>query len=457
MTSLDQLQIISSSLEEIITRWRGQHIRRVVCEVPDLHGLSRSRMVPLDALQEVIEQGLGMYGGMVVADSQSAIIAGTHYNEEKRYANAFLVPDLSTATVLPWIPHTARLICDLAWQDGTPLAAAPRQVLRQVVQRLETLGYSVRIALEYEFYLLDESLEHTVNADHHIFHTPRNVAVPVIERLLDDLPQVGIEVLATNGEYGPGQFEITSRPQDPLRAADQGFTLKQAVKMVAVQCGYSATFMTRPFQEHSASGGHTHLSLYAHDGSDVFTDETGHTQGLSKIASHVIAGMLTHAPAVMALTAPTPNCYHRVAPHLFAPISSSWGIDDRTAMVRVKRNQQGHIHLENRQPTAISNPYLATAAVLAAALLGLQEARLAPAFQEEPAESRDAPALPTTLEQALEALERDSALKAIVGEELVHIFLTVKRSELVRRDQTIQEHMRDVERAWERAEYLRTF
>jgi glutamine synthetase len=168
------------------------------------------------------------------------------------------------------------------------------------------------------------------------------------------------------------------------------------------------------------------------------------------VAYYFAQGMMKHANAAMALMAPTPNCYHRFVPHHFAPSNISWGLEDRSAMIRAKNSRDNRTHLENRLPTGLSNSYLAIAAVVAAGTLGLKDAQMPPPLVEGLAESSDrfAP-LPPTLDEALHALEQDEAFRSMLGDEFVQIFTTIKRSELAR----LKAHVTD----WERDEYLEMF
>ena len=143
------------SLDEILARWERAGIRSVLFELPDMHGASRSKLIPINRASGYAQKGLNMYGGTVSLDSSSFVVENTKYNEEKRYADQVLFPDLSTAAVVPWLNNTARLICDTYWADGTPLHAAPRHVLRNVLDELDKLGYRAVVGLEYEFYVLD--------------------------------------------------------------------------------------------------------------------------------------------------------------------------------------------------------------------------------------------------------------------------------------------------------------
>jgi len=438
------------SLDVLLADWEGKGIRNVLFELPDMHGVARTKIVPINKVQGFAEKGLNMYGGTVALDTRSFVISGTKYNEEVNFADQALIPDLSTAAIVPWMSQTARLICDTYWADGTPLHAAPRHVLRRALAELDKLGYRAVFGLEYEYYLLDPSTLQPIFEGLHIFNTMRNVAVPVTERIVELMQEIGIDIITANAEYGPGQFEINYGPQEGLRAGDLGFTFKNGVKYIARQMGYHATFMTKPFTDQSANGAHTHISLVSKEsGENAFLD-TNDEHGLSKAAYYFAQGMMKHANAAMALMAPTPNCYHRFVPHHFAPSNISWGLEDRSAMIRAKNSRDNRTHLENRLPTGLSNSYLATAAVVAAGVLGLKDQQMPPQLVEGLAESSDRfEPLPTTLDEALNALEKDEAFRNILGDEFVQVFTTMKRSELAR----LKAHVTD----WERDEYLEMF
>jgi glutamine synthetase len=440
----------ATSLDQLLAYWEEQGIRNVLFELPDMHGVARSKIVPLNKVRGFAEKGLNMYGGTVSLDSRSFVVSGTRYNEEVKYADQVLKPDLSTAAIVPWMNNTARLICDAYWADGTPLMGAPRHVLKRVVAELDKLGFQAVVGLEYEFYVLDPVTLKPIFDGLHIFNTSRNVAVPLTERIVELMPEIGIDIITANCEYGPGQFEINYGPHEAIRAGDLGFTFKNGVKMIANQLGYHATFMTKPFSDQSACGAHTHISLVSNsEGENAFLDNENE-HGLSLAAYHFIQGVLKHANASMALMAPTPNCYHRFVPHHFAPINVSWGLEDRSAMLRAKNTRDSRTHLENRLPTALSNSYLATAALIASGILGLKEAQMPPAPIQELAESQSSfDPLPTTLDEALDALERDEPLRELLGDEFVQIFTTMKRSELAR----LKAHVTD----WERDEYLEVY
>lgn len=445
----------SQKIDVLHKDWAQHGIRYVLFELADMSGMPRSKIVPLIRWPQYALNGLPMIGVTVTVDSGSNLVPETHYSEERNYGDSILKADLDTADIASWMPHTARVICDPYWPDGTPLQASPRYVLRRVLKQLEEAGYSALVALEYEFYLLrDAASQQPAFEGLHIFHNARNTASPVTARIMDALQYMGIDPLTCNCEYGPGQYEITYTPRIGMQAGDNGFTFKQVVKAIAHEQGYHATFMTKVFPEHSASGAHIHLSLLNERDENAFVD-TGDKHGLSDLAYYFIQGMLKHAPATLALMAPTPNCYQRFAPHSFAPVNLSWGLDDRTALVRAKSSGDADTHLENRLPSALSNPYLAIAAAIAAGLQGIRDAERPHEPIHEPAgESDRFEPLPASLGEALSALERDEAMRAALGEEFTDIFIKAKRQELARQQEHVQQQIQAAEHEWQLREYL---
>jgi glutamine synthetase len=233
-----------------------------------------------------------------------------------------------------------------------------------------------------------------------------------------------------------------------LAGADKAFTFKNAVKEIVHRLGYHATFMSKPWGDRAGSGCHYHISLLDRKtGKNVFLDKKG-KHGLSAVCTAFVQGVLDHAPAMMPLINPTPNCYHRLKPHTFAPSNISWGVEDRSALVRVKATGDEATHIEMRGAAAISNPYLTASAVLAAGLLGvkakakIQEMSADVPSEDNPKFAKFAP----NLERALADLEADEEMTKLLGPDLVHVFTTVKRYELAR----FHAHITD----WERSEYM---
>ena len=441
-----------SEVTEILERWRTDGIGFVRFELPDMHGISRSKTIPIAHAADYAERGLNMYGGTSVLDTRSDVVPGTLYHEERGYGDQLLFPDPDSAAILPWADRTARVICDARWYDGTPLAATPRHVFRRALEKARAMGFEPLMGSEFEFYLLTADTHEPLFEGYHIFNTLRNDFVPTIRRIVEEMPQVGVDIITANCEYAGSQWEINFAPGRGTAGPDDAFTFKNGVKEIAKQDGYLATFMTTPWAGHSGSGCHTHLSLLSADsGENAFADP-GDPQGMTGACRSFIAGLLTYARAIDAVIAPTVNCLRRRRRHTFSPTNISWGLEDRSALVRVKGGAPASKHIEYRAPSALSNPYLVGAALIQAGLRGIEEGLLAPDPSRPgvPAEEDESfEKLPLELEESLDALEQEPATKEFFGEEFVTAYAAMRRYELAR--------VKDWVSDWERTEYLEMF
>ncbi|HXW78825.1 MAG TPA: glutamine synthetase family protein [Acidimicrobiales bacterium] len=438
------------TIYDVFERWREAGVRNVRFELPDMHGTSRSKIVPIGPAARYAQHGLNMYGGTVVLDSRSDVVPGTLYNEEVAYGDQLLWPDPATAAIVPWAEATARVICDAAWPDGRPLEAAPRYVFKRVLDRCHRLGYEVLMGIEPEFYLLDATTKTPLFDGHHIFNTPRNTHVPLIERIIAQMGHFGIDLITANCEYAGSQWEINFSPALGVTGPDIAFSFKNGVKEMAQRDGFIATFMSKPFASSAGSGAHNHMSLIdVGNGRNAFADPDNEW-GLSKTGRSFIAGQLRSAKSIYALLAPTVNCMKRRRPHTFSPTNVSWGIEDRSAFVRVKRGQPEQVHVENRAPTGLSNPYLVGAALLGSGLLGVEEQLDLEPPANAPAEEDPTKApLPSTVSESLALLESDERLSDMLGPEFLQAYIVMRRYELAR----FADHVSD----WELAEYLELY
>jgi glutamine synthetase len=438
-----------AGVNEVLEDWSRQGITRVRFELPDMHGTSRSKIVPIAHAGEYAERGLNMYGGASVLDTRSDVVGGTLYNEEVGYGDQLLFPDPDTAAVVPWAEATGRFICDSSWYDGRTLEATPRAVFRRVLERSRAMGFEPVMGSEFEFYLLDAQTKQQLFSGYHIFNTVRNTWVPTIERIVELMPQMGVDIITANCEYGGSQWEINFGPGRALAGPDNAFTFKNGVKEIAKGDGYIATFMSKPFTGQSGSGCHTHMSLVdVNSGKNVFGDPDD-PQGLSDLGRWFIAGLLRHAKAIDSLGAPTVNCLRRRRRHTFSPTNISWGYEDRSALLRVKGGSPESKHVENRAPTAMSNPYLVGAAMLAAGLQGIEEQASPPPPSKPGAPAEEDPELdplPTLVEDSLAELESEPMCKEFFGEEFITAYTAMRRYELAR----FHDHVSD----WETEEYL---
>jgi glutamine synthetase len=436
--------------EQVFASWREQGIRNVRFELPDMHGTSRSKLVPIEHAPRYAEAGLNMYGGTVVLDSRSDVVPGTLYNEEIAYADQLLRPDPTTASIVPWIESTGRMICDAYWDDGRPLKAAPRHVFRRVLDRCRELGLEPMVGIEPEFYLLDGETKQRLFEGYHIFNTVRNTYVPLVERIVGEMRTFGVDIITANCEYAGSQWEIVFGPSTGMAGPDVAFGFKNGAKELAHQEGLIASFMSKPFADSAGCGAHNHIGLLHRESHENAMADPDHEWGLSSTGRSFIAGQLRHARAIYTLLAPTVNCLKRRRTHTFSPTNVSWGLEDRSAFVRVKGGDVSSKHVENRAPTGLSNPYLACAALLGAGVLGIvDELELEPPAARPAEEDESKPKLPTTVEESLAALEADERIVELLGEEFVRAYGVMRRYEL----QRFADHVTD----WELEEYLELY
>jgi glutamine synthetase len=348
-------------------------------------------------------------------------------------------PDLATMRPVPWEPGVAHVIADLYNPDGSSSEESPRAVLKRVVDKFAELGMRPIVGPELEFYVLEPDPTNS-NGWRRYGEGTGNVYVSGLKgdpenTLLASLRQLGaydIDVVAANHEFSSGQFEINLWHSEAVDAADRAFRLKTAVQELARRNGRMATFMAKPFNDEGGSGFHIHFSTLDDDGKPLFDDPDGE-DGLSDIARSAIAGVLAHAPALAAVHNPTINSYKRFGPDTLAPWLIDWGLDNRSAMLRVPPERGRASRMELRLGDASANPYLAVAALLAAAYLGIRDGLEPPAKLEGYGyDTSKADMLPTDLGTAIDALEQDEDIAKILGPAFVSSFVAYKRDELQR-------------------------
>jgi glutamine synthetase len=404
----------------------------------DVIGSERARDVLVNGFARTVEDGLA-FCRSVYATTPLGDTVPIEGGLDDGLPDVIAFPDLSTIKPLPWEPGVAHCLADVYDPDGTPSPLSPRNVLKNVVERFATLDMVPMTGPELEFYLLERD-EQTPTGWRRYGEATGNVYVAgrrgdpenLLLRSLRHLGGYGLQVVTANHEFGSGQFEINLWYSEALDAADRAFRFKSAVKELARQEGKLATFMGRPFNDEGGSGFHIHFSTWTSDGIPVFDDPDDEV-GLSATARSAIAGVLAHAPALAAICNPTINSYKRLGPDSFAPWLIDWGLDNRSAMVRIPPERGRASRLEFRLGDAAANPYLAIGGLLGAAFLGIKD-KLEP---PDPLEGygynpEKAARLPHDLSSALEALQADTDLAEILGPAFVSMFVTYKRDELER-------------------------
>jgi glutamine synthetase len=265
------------------------------------------------------------------------------------------------------------------------------------------------------------------------------------------LDNLNIGAFAGNHEFSPSQYEINLWHSEALDAADRTFFFKSAVKDIIAKRGKHATFLGKPWSDEGGSGFHLHFSVTDSDGINKMHDGMGR---LSDAAKMLIAGIVKHANALTAFTNPTVNAFKRLGPDTLAPYRSNWGYDNRSCMVRIPPERGQGTRLEIRVGDGAANPYLVIAGVLAAALDGIvNELECPPDAVGMAYDNEGAPILPETFTQSLDALEANDALRTQMSEELINVFMVLKRDEIARYEATVKDPSTREVTDWEIREY----
>lgn len=435
-----------------LDRLAGQGIDVIRVTYPDLIGTERARDILLDQLPSALAHGLAFCRAVYHTTPRGGVVpvAG---GLDAGLPDICVRPDPATLTPLPWEPGVATCLGEVTDPaTGLPAPESPRDLLRAVLDRCAEHGLRPVAGPELEYFLCDAApgtaggwRRYSEDTGHVYTAGLRADPANHLLRVLRSLRDLGIGALSGNHEFDGGQFEVNLIHSGAMSAADRAFRLKSAVKELARQEGRLATFMAKPFNDAGGSGFHLHLSAEDEAGRNVFDDPAA-PYGLSATARHAVAGLLAHAPALAALLNPTVNSYKRFGPDTLAPWLIDWGLDNRSAMVRIPPERGAGARLELRLGDASANPYLAIAATLAAALLGVLAGQEPPAPLEGYGyDTARSAVLPMTLPAALDALEADTALTGILGKDFITSYLTYKRDEIER----FQRHVTD----WEFTEY----
>jgi glutamine synthetase len=420
----------------------------------DLHGVARGKDLPRSELEAVCEHGTPFVAAIMTTDLAHNVAAGF----ESGFEDIAARPDLETLVRVPWEPGVAACLADLWRMDAhEPYGVDGRGALRRVLAEFDALELTPIVAPELEFYLCEpdddgrDGWKRYAGTDSPVYTVGAQTDPQgMLPKLLEAAGALGLEPIAANHEYGRGQFELNVRHAPALAAADRAFRLKWLVKELAAREGLLATFIGKPWNDDEGSGFHLHLSLCDADGR-ICCEDAGADDGLAVVTRQFLAGVLAHAPALMAFFNPTVNAYRRLHPDALVPTQVCWGHDNRFTFVRVPRERGGATRVEVRVGDGSANPYLATAATLVAGLDGIRRELqppkpLAGLIYELPGDEQGPP-LPASFPEALEALHADEILRGAMGPELIERFLTLKEFELARFRRWVTD--------WEFREYAR--
>ena len=394
----------------------GDDIDTVECGFGDVQGQLRGKRIPARHFAQILDSGFGMADALFSWDHECGIMMeATYTNADVGFPDMELFPMLDTFRPIPWREGAASVLCESRHPDGRPIGIDPRHALRRVLDDASSQGYSFDIGTELEFYLLGEGGKPVGDVIQCYSLSAGAPWESVMRPMRLALDEFGIYVEACNTEYAPGQFEMNVRYAEALESADNTVRFKAAVREIANEHGFTATFMPKPFAGESGNGMHVHQSLLR-DGNNVFADASGGGALGNELMEHYLAGLLAHMPALMFLGGTTVNAYKRLEEYSFAPMNASWGDDNRTVGIRTVGHGAGR-RLEYRAASADANPYLIVAGCIAAGLDGIKNKTDLPTKVDGDAYALGL-SLPSTLAEGIAAFEADSVLQTAIGDHM---------------------------------------
>lgn len=421
-------------------------IDTVVVSVTDVQGrLQGKRLGARFFVEEALDHGTEGCNYLLAVDVDMNTVGGYEMSSwETGYGDLVFKPDLTTIRRIPWQPGTALVTADITWPDGAPVVASPRQILARQVERLHAMGLEAFAATELEFITFDTSYEdaqrsdyrgvvpsNLYNVDYSLLGTSR--VEPLLRDIRNSMSGAGMYVEGAKGECNPGQHEITFRYADAIRTCDNHSVYKNGAKEIAAQHGKSITFMAK-YNQLEGSSCHVHLSLRNTDGEFVLAGDREH--GFSPLMEHFIAGQLAAMKEFTYFFAPNINSYKRFVEGSFAPTAVAWGFDNRSCAFRVVGNGPS-LRVEARVGGADLNQYLATAALIAAGIHGIENKLELTAITEGNAYIGDAERLPTTLRGARDLLADSHLAKEAFGDDVVRHYVNAADVELQAYESTV--------------------
>ncbi|ARS91095.1 type I glutamate--ammonia ligase [Natrarchaeobaculum aegyptiacum] len=446
---------LTSAEQDVLDEIESEDVDFLRLQFTDILGVVKNVAVPARQAEKAFTEGIYFDG--------SSIEGFVRIQE----SDMRLVPDPDTFAILPWRQDedgvSARMICDVYdTSTGEPFEGDPRRVLKNAIERAESMGFEANFAPEPEFFLFTEDEDGratTETADHGGYFdlAPKDLASDVRRDIIYGLEAMGFEIEASHHEVARGQYEINFEYDDALSTADNVATFRTVVRAIAAQHDLHATFMPKPIPRINGSGMHTHMSLMTEDGENAFYDEDDEFS-LSETAHSYLAGILEHAPAITAVANPTVNSYKRLVPGYEAPVYVAWSDRNRSALVRKPAARvPAASRIELRSPDPSCNPYLAFATMLHAGLDGIEKGLECAdpireniyEFDEAKRDEYGIDTLPTNLGEAVDALEEDEVIYEALGEHVAPKFVEAKTQEF-------GEYLVEVSE-WELDQYLETF
>lgn len=414
-------------------------IRAIRVAASDLNGVARGKRVPVRFADKVTTDGTRFPMSVLNLDIWGEDIEDSPLVMESGDRDGVLRPTERGFVPMPWLTTpTGLLPIWMYHEDGRPFMGDPRHALANVQKRYAALGLTPVVAVELEFFLIDDA-GGRLRVPPSPHSGKRRVAGEILSlraldmfddfftELYDACEAMDIPADTAISESGLGQFEINLMHQsDALKAADDAWLFKMLVKGLARKHGFAASFMAKPYDDYAGSGMHMHFSVLDGEGRNVF-DDSSHSG--SDILRHAVQGCLAAMPGSMLIFAPHANSYARLIPGAHAPTGIAWAYENRTAAIRIPSGPPAARRIEHRLAGGDVNPYLSVAAILGAALNGIEDAVDPPAPIKGNAYAQDLPQVPNTWDGAIAAFEQSEQVARIFDAELIRNLLLTKRQE----------------------------
>ncbi|MEQ9040503.1 MAG: glutamine synthetase family protein [Silicimonas sp.] len=435
--------------------WLLDHpeVRTITTAVADLNGQARGKRMPVGFTDKVLEGTTRMPLSVLNVDIWGDDIEDSPLVFETGDRDGILRPTGRGFVPVPWLQNPSALLPMWMYTEaGVPFAGDPRHALNAVLGRFAGRGWQVLAATELEFYLIDDAGDQLQPPP-----SPRSgkrrlggeiLSIRALDafdsffaELYEACEAMGIPAETAISEAGLGQYEINLVHRDALDAADDAWLFKLLVRGLARKHGFAASFMAKPYVDHSGTGMHVHFSVVDKDGQNVFDDGT---ERGSDLLINAVGGCLNAMVDSTLIFAPHGNSYDRLVPGAHAPTGIGWAYENRTAAIRIPAGPSAARRIEHRVAGGDTNPYLMLAAILGAALIGIEDAAEPPAPIKGNAYARKLETLPSDWHEAIRLFEQSTLMPRIFPQELIRNYLMTKRQELSYYDELSQSERIDL-------------
>jgi glutamine synthetase len=435
---------------DVLQKWiEDNGVRQVKIGGVDIDGVWRGKYVSVEKFLSACKGGLGFCDVVFGWDITDELLDNTRVTGwHTGYPDGQARVDMSTGRIIPWEPDTAAFLLDFVNPDGSPFEPSPRQLLQKINARAKEMGYQPKFGAEYEFFIFKETPQSLKEKGYERLTplTPgmfgyswlrTSLNAPLVHAIMDGCRDFGLELEGFHTETGPGVFEAAIRYDDLEKAADKAALFKTVVKEICSRHGLTACFMAKVNEKLPGCSGHIHQSLWSLKSHENVFHDPESRDGMSTTMRHYIGGLMKLMPELTALYWPTVNTYKRSVENTWAPVTATWGKENRTTAVRVIGDSPKSMRLEYRQTAADMNAYIGMAVSLAAGLWGIENEVEPPEPCAGNGYSAEAPMLPRSLREAVTLLKESKRARQILGDEFVDHYVRTRDWEARRYERAV--------------------